>query len=71
MVSMSMGKGRLPAHKAGFMGAHVPVKKSAAATLAVFAQIGPHLRRLNRWIPLSKSRESSGIVSYEEAIWLL
>ena len=71
MVSMSMEKGRLPAHKAGFTGAHVPVKKGATATLGVFAQIGLHLRRLNGLIPLSKSRESSGIVSYEEAIWLL
>ncbi len=71
MVSMSMEKGRLPAHKAGFTGAHVPVKKGATATLGVFAQIGLHLRRLNGLITLSKLRESSGIVSYEEAIWLL
>lgn len=68
---MSTEKGRLPAHKAGFTGAHVPVKKGATATLRVFAQIGLPLRRLNGLTPLSKSRESSGIVSYEEAIWLL
>ena len=54
MVSMSMGKGRLPAHKAGFTGAHVPVKKSGAASLGVFAQIGLHLRRLNGLIPFEQ-----------------
>jgi hypothetical protein len=54
MVSMSMEKGRLPAHKAGFTGAHVPVKKGATATLGVFAQIGLHLRRLNGLIPFEQ-----------------
>jgi hypothetical protein len=52
---MNMGKARLPTHKAGFTGAHVPVKIVAAATLGVFAEIGLYFRRLNGLTSWSKS----------------
>lgn len=64
-------KGKTPCPQGRAYGGRCSGQTGAAAALGVFAQIGLHLRRLNGSIPSSKSRESSGIVSYEEAIWLL